>query len=217
MCTFCIIEINIYRVTFSSKILNLFCRIIEVDLERTSIFFLDEENLLTMRHIFEKIARKGGFNTEGIDLIFEILRLLAQYYPPLVREKYLETIVLNVDIWQYSDPLLQSILITKIRDIILNDIEKIYNRKNIIDLLLNCIERYTCCGSKYAKLVEFLSTITKDLILNNMNESIIFKITGYLNIYYIRKLPNYKTFVYTILHILIEVYNTSKNSIVISF
>ena len=199
----------------TGKILKMLMHIIEIDLEQTSNFFLDQENLLVMRNIIEKIAKKGGFTTEGIDLMFEILRLLAQLYQPLLREKYLETFILNVDIWQYSNPSLQVYIIGKFQELILNDTEKIYNRKNVIDLLLNCIERYTCCGNKYAKFVESLAKMAKDLIVSNMNENIISKLMGYLNILCLRDMPNYKAFVYTILHIFIEVYNTSMFNFVI--
>ena len=140
-----------------------------------------------------------------------IMQSLLFLYPKLC-EKYIEMILLNVDIWGHSPLPIQDMIITQTKSLIDSKYSCIKPSK-LMDVLLNCVE---ISANKeepnYFSLAKYSELIIK-LCQEQWEDSMASILMSYANIFYIRRLSKYPLQIYYVLLILLEIHLTSNNII----
>jgi hypothetical protein len=75
-----------------------------------------------------------------------------------------------------------------------------------VDALLNCIEICANREGDFNKYILHLSEIIIKIGQDNLSEGILSKFCGYINLYYIRRLPKYPMQIFYMLRILLELF-----------
>ena len=121
-------------------------------------------------------------------------------------------IFLNLDIWANAESEVQDNMINKLKNIIENN-GKILKIDKIVDYLLSSIE--TCVNKKedLSNAIQQFSDITIKLVQDNLSDLIISKLISYINIYYMRRLPNYPLQLFYFLRILLGLFLSCKEKL----
>ena len=121
-------------------------------------------------------------------------------------------IFLNLDIWINAKSEVQDTIISRLKSVIENN-SKILKMDKIIDSLLNCIEICVNKRQDLSKFIQQFSEIVIKLTQENLSDVIISKLISYVNIFYMRRLPNYPLQLFYVLKILLEVFLTCKEKL----
>ena len=197
--------------TLVTKVLNLLDLLLGCKRAKMSLRLVLDDVFIRLRFLLEKLAAKnaGGLNHEVRITASKILGTLSKQYPSSV-DKYVEHIALNFDIWGHSASTVQSSAIDALEQTLLQDIDKIFGRTDMVDYLLNSIERLSQGNKAGAKAnVEALSRIATKLMIDNLSEGSLKKFVGYLSLPQLRqRFPCFDPSLGATLKIFLEVFAT---------
>lgn len=138
-----------------------------------------------------------------------IMQSLIILYPK-INEKFIEMILLNVDIWDHSSFSIQEMITTQTKSLIDSKYSSLSPSK-LMDVLLNCLEiSANKEETNQIRLMKFSELIIK-LCQEQWEDSMPSILLSYANIFYIRRLSKYPLQIYYVLLILLEIHLTSND------
>ena len=140
--------------------------------------------------------------------------LVSFSYDPAIIDKFLEYIILNADIWKRCSNETQEEFINKAEEIALKINDKKQAAK-IFDYLLACIEIYVNPQDIEQINKGKIMHLSKLLMKIKMDEAMISKFVGYINIFYIRRQGNYLLQLFYMMRIMLKLFIKSKSTLLL--
>ena len=137
------------------------------------------------------------------------LEAILQYLPDFA-ENYVETIMLNPEIWLKGSDKSQERVLKKARELAEEYGSKL-RADRLVDVIMHCVETVVESDREdRATLVLRLSDLAAVWARQNLTDSVLSKLASYANIYYIRRLHAYPLQAYHVLRVLLDLFSNCK-------
>ncbi len=173
---------------------------------KAEIALESDDVILKLKYLLEKLAEKlpGGLGAEVLEATFKLLETLVVRYPRTVN-RYVEHVALNFDIWGHSASELQYFVIDLMNKMIFDPERHQLSKEDVVDHLLNCIEKLAAARAPDRRNIETLSQMVRKILA----ESSLSKLMSYLNIPHLQQRhPNYEAPLSAFLHIFFEIFRS---------
>ena len=187
------------------KFLEIIKEISMIDKEKAAVFYESEDGLLILRFLLERLANKGGVSGSMFSVVKQILDIVLKHYPSS-KEKYIEMIFLNMDIWKHSPQEVQEQIALHVHNMFIVGQNKQFDIPKIVDILLNCIEIYVNQEQIKTVRIKQLLNIILQLSFQHVTKEVLIVIISYANIFFLRRLRNYPLQIYYVLSLYLEIF-----------
>jgi len=150
---------------------------------------------------------KIPLNTNIVDRIFTLFATIIERSSNIAQD-FLERLILNPNIWSYSDTETQCEIINRTEDFI-NSNPKTFIPQKVTRLFMNTIEYYI-----NSNIIQRLWIILSKYVGDNFSAKVMNEITVYTNINYIRRLNGYPMLLYLSLLCILRSYIEDKGKVI---